>query len=115
MAYIPSRADWKNLPDRSTPIMAENLEHIEQGIVDAHEELDGRLSESSLNATYVRAFPDSTAVVYDGENVSSVTEDGITTTYTYNPDGSVATDTRAGVTRTYTYDTAGNLTEIEVQ
>lgn len=68
-----------------------------------------------LRATYVRAFPDSTAVVYDGENVSSVTEDGITTTYTYNPDGSVATDTRDGVTRAYTYDTAGNLTDIEVQ
>jgi len=42
-----------------------------------------------------------------------VTEGGITTTYTYNPDGTVATDTRLGVTRAYTYDGSGNLTSIE--
>ncbi|WP_262982868.1 hypothetical protein [Arthrobacter globiformis] len=41
-----------------------------------------------------------------------MTEGGITTTYTYNTDGTVATDTCLGVTRTYTY-TDGNLTGIE--
>ncbi|MDX5962953.1 hypothetical protein SIM91_06455 [Rhodococcus opacus] len=41
-----------------------------------------------------------------------MTDNGITTTYTYNADGTVHTDTRDGVTRTYTYDGSGNLTGI---
>lgn len=44
-----------------------------------------------------------------------MTENGVTTTYTYGPNG-VATDSRTvgGVTttRTYTYDGSGNLTGI---
>ena len=35
MAYTP-RTDWKNLPDESTPVTAEDLVRIEQGIADAH-------------------------------------------------------------------------------
>jgi YD repeat-containing protein len=65
--------------------------------------------EALINA---KAFPD-VEITYDGDDVDTVTEDGITTTYTYNPDGTVATDTRLGVTRTYTYDGSGNLTGIE--
>lgn len=34
MAYVP-RLDWKNLPDRSTPVTASDLIRIEQGIADA--------------------------------------------------------------------------------
>ena len=34
MAYTPYL--WKNLPDETTPISAENLNHMEQGIADAH-------------------------------------------------------------------------------
>ena len=63
--------------------------------------------------TYALAFPDTT-ITYDGDNVSTVTEEGVTTTYTYNVDGTVDTDTRLGVTRQYTYDGDGNLTTIEV-
>lgn len=59
------------------------------------------------------AFPD-TSITYDGDNVATVTEEGVTTTYTYNIDGTVDTDTRLGVTRQYTYDGDGNLTTIEV-
>ncbi|SED49965.1 YD repeat-containing protein [Rhodococcus pyridinivorans] len=66
------------------------------------------------DSTYGRAFPASQTIGYANGNVTSVTEDGITTTYTYNADGTVDTDTRAGVTRKYTY-TNGNLTKIEVQ
>jgi len=60
-------------------------------------------------------FPASTTIVTDPEtgNVTSVTEDGVTTTYAYNDDGSVDTDTRLGVTRQYSYDADGNLTTIE--
>ena len=61
------------------------------------------------------SLPTSTTIVTDPEtgNVTSVTEDGVTTTYTYNDDGSVDTDTRLGVTRQYSYDADGNLTTIE--
>lgn len=36
MVYTPTHAPWVNLPSTSTPIMAENLDHIEEGIVEAH-------------------------------------------------------------------------------
>ena len=71
------------------------------------------LSKTEASATYAPAFPASQTIAYTDGNVTSVTEDGITTTYTYNPDGTVDTDTRQGVTRKYTY-TDGNLTGIEV-
>lgn len=58
----------------------------------------GALAAITVNSTDAEGRP------------TSVTEDGVTTTYTYNPDGSVATETRNGITRTYSYDAAGNLT-----
>lgn len=68
------------------------------------------------NSIYAPSFPAATTITYDGDNVDTVTENGITTEYTYNADGSVATDSRTvgGVTtvRTYTYDGSGNLTGI---
>lgn len=118
MVYNRFHQSWKNKPDSSTPVTAAALEHFETGVVEAHsdietinEALEGRLSDADLNATYAPAFAD-TAIAYTGDNVTSVTENGITTTYTYNGDGTVATDTRDGVTRQYTY-TDGNLTGIE--
>ena len=36
MTYTRARADWHDLPATDTPITAANLEHIEQGIADAH-------------------------------------------------------------------------------
>jgi len=70
------------------------------------------LTKAVGDATYAPAFPDTT-ITYSGGNVATVTDNGITTTYTYNADGTVHTDTRDGVTRTYTYDGSGNLTGIE--
>lgn len=83
-------------------------------------ELDGYITQAEADArvtavgdnTYAPVFADATTITYSGGNVASVTENGVTTTFTYNPDGTVATDTRAGVTRTYTYDGSGNLTGI---
>ena len=75
------------------------------------ERLPGEVHED-LATTYATAFPDTTIVTDPATgNVMSVTENGVTTTYTYGPNG-VATDTRLGVTRTYTYDGSGNLTGI---
>lgn len=81
---------------------------------DVETKMGGRfLTKTEASATYAPAFPASQTIAYTDGNVTSVTEDGITTTYTYNPDGTVDTDTRQGVTRKYTY-TDGNLTGIEV-
>lgn len=46
MAYIPK--EWKDLPDETTPIEAESLNHIEQGL----STLDGNVGDlSTLNTT----------------------------------------------------------------
>lgn len=60
------------------------------------------------------ASPVVTIVYNELQQPVTVTENGVATTYTYNPDGSVGTDTRAGVTRLYTYDGNGNVTGIEI-
>ncbi|WP_083662417.1 MULTISPECIES: SGNH/GDSL hydrolase family protein [unclassified Rhodococcus (in: high G+C Gram-positive bacteria)] len=52
MAYSRFRSAWKNRPDTSTPITAEALDHFEEGVKAAHDVLDGRLSDTALNATY---------------------------------------------------------------
>jgi hypothetical protein len=113
------RTDWVDTPSSppppgSTPVHAADIKRWERGIAEAHEELADKLSKADADATYGRAFPASQTIDYTNGNVTSVTEDGITTTYTYNADGTVDTDTRQGVTRKYTY-TGGNLTKIEVQ
>ncbi|TQJ60470.1 YD repeat-containing protein [Arthrobacter sp. SLBN-83] len=76
----------------------------------------GSKTEAALSATYAGAFPAAQTIVYNTDgSVQSVTENGITTSYTYNSDGTVATDSRTvnGVitTRNYGY-TNGNLTSI---
>lgn len=70
MAYTPVHAPWRNLPNRTTPVNAAAIGHIEQGVVDAHEQIDGRLSEAGLNATYapVSVASDVTAL---GEDVAA--------------------------------------------
>ena len=59
MVYSRFHQAWKNKPDSSTPVTAAALDHFETGVAAAHsdiesinEELDGRLSETDLNATY---------------------------------------------------------------
>jgi YD repeat-containing protein len=56
------------------------------------------------------------AIVYDPAtgNVTSITEDGVTTTFTYNPDGTVNTETMLGKVRTWAYDANGNPTSSTV-
>lgn len=52
-------------------------------------------------------------ITYDGEGrIATLTIDDLTTSYTYNPDNTIAFDERDGVTRTYIY-TDGVLTSIE--
>jgi YD repeat-containing protein len=71
---------------------------------------------TALNATYDQAFAASSSIVYDPAtgNVTSNTEGGITTAYTYNADGTVNTETRLGKVRTWAYDANGNPTSSTV-
>jgi YD repeat-containing protein len=69
-----------------------------------------------ISPTYTPAFAPSTSIVYDATTgaVTSATENGVTTTYTYNADGSVNTETRLGKVRTWVYDASGNPTSSTV-
>ncbi len=58
---------------------------------------------------------DDVLITYDGEGrIATLTIDGQTTSYTYNPDDTIAFDQRDGRTRQYVY-TDGVLTSIELQ
>jgi YD repeat-containing protein len=75
----------------------------------------GSAARGALNATFVPALAPSTSIVYDGSGqVTSATENGITTVYTYNSDGTVNTETRLGKVRTWAYDANGNPTSSTV-
>ena len=55
MAYTPT--DWENKPSTATPIDADNLNKLEQGVVDAHNAIDsvaddvGSLAFSDISGT----------------------------------------------------------------
>lgn len=59
------KQDWKDLPDESTPINAERLKHIENGIYDNSDEINMILKVIGLNNdTY-----DSTKTYFVGDSV----------------------------------------------
>jgi len=74
------------------------------------------LTVAAGNATYVPALAATSGIVYDAStgNVTSITEGGITTTFTYNADGTVNTESRLGKVRTWAYDASGNPTSSTV-
>lgn len=47
MAYTKSRDDWQDLEVGATPILAENLDHIEDGIVDAAANADTAVADAA--------------------------------------------------------------------
>jgi hypothetical protein len=47
MAYTPFHADWLDFPDETTPVTAEALEHIEDGIDDAHTLIDDHIADTT--------------------------------------------------------------------
>ncbi|QFP96407.1 hypothetical protein SEA_MODRAGONS_23 [Mycobacterium phage Modragons] len=48
MAY--TKQTWENVPSTNTPLSADRLNHIEDGIEDAHEGLDGKADETHTHA-----------------------------------------------------------------
>ena len=51
MAYSKYNDEWENLPSEATPILAEALDHIEDGIVDAASTADDAASAASSAAS----------------------------------------------------------------
>ena len=93
MAY--TKQTWSDGPGGGTPLDADRLNHMEDGIAQA----------TSID-------PVITNILYDGNgNPTSVTTDGVITTYTYNSDGTPHTQTCLGVTRTYAYS-GGQLVSV---
>jgi hypothetical protein len=57
--------------------------------------------------------PDNEAFTYNPDGtIATETTDGVVTAYTYNSDGTIHSDTTNGETRIYSYDGSGNLTGI---
>lgn len=55
-------------------------------------------------------LPAPSSYTYNADGtVATETVAGVATAYTYNTDGTVATMTRAGATRTFTYNTDGTI------
>jgi YD repeat-containing protein len=67
----------------------------------------------SLLGTFAPLLEPAATYTYNGDGtVASETIGGVATAYTYNGDGTVATATRAGVTRTFTYNTDGTIASV---
>lgn len=90
---------------------ANDLVNVEVDLATNYDKLDAH----THSGTYVPGDP-TLAIAYNGDGtIASVAETAagttITTTFTYNTDGTIHTSTRLGVTRTYTY-VSGNLTAV---
>ena len=68
--------------------------------------------DARLSASYVGRAEAATYTYNTDGTVATETVGGFTTTYAYNSDGTVHTATRNGVTLTYTYDASGNVTAV---
>lgn len=69
-------------------------------------------STATLSAAYVGRL-DTASYTYNADGtIATETVGGATTTYAYNADGTLHTETRNGVTLTFTYDASGNLTTV---
>ncbi|QOP67217.1 minor tail protein [Mycobacterium phage OfUltron] len=69
MAY--TKQTWENVPSTNTPLSADRLNHIEDGIEDAHEGLDGKADE-----THTHSLADVSDVTASAAEVNVL--DGIT-------------------------------------
>lgn len=68
---------------------------------------------AALNAVYASLNPAASSYTYNSDGtVATETVAGVTTTYTYNADGTVHTMVRSGVTRTLTYNADGTVASV---
>lgn len=70
-----------------------------------------KLSGGASQAAYVGRMDAATYTYNPDGTIATETVGGLTTTYAWNGDGTLASMTRGGVTRTFTY-TNGNLTAV---
>jgi hypothetical protein len=65
VTYVKFHESWENEPSTDTPITAEALDHIEEGIQDAHDAIDAIVLEAE-NVTIADAAGDFTATTVEG-------------------------------------------------
>lgn len=91
MAFVP-RDDWKNLPDTSTPIKAEDMIRIEAGIAAAHDAVEALPAPLTLGTTAGTALAGNTALLKLGTTATTALK-GDTPLLKV---GTTATDAKAG-------------------
>jgi len=62
MAY--TRINWQDGPSGGTPLSAANLNHMDQGIADAHADLDAM--KGYVDNNFARIYPTIYSVDFDG-------------------------------------------------
>lgn len=75
------RTDWVDTPKPpakpgETPVKSADILRWERAHAEAHEQLDGRLSEATLNATYAPK-ESAVTVVRDGDDVTLYDSNGV--------------------------------------
>lgn len=69
--------------------------------------------DADVGGIYIPILTPIETFTYNADGtVATQTVASVTTSYTYNSDGTVATETRAGVTRSYTYNGDGTLASV---
>ncbi len=107
--YVEGVTRYVTVPSSVLTLTYDDLEDVDPASFDP-DVTPGAVWDLELSAL---AHPLSTTITYNVDgSVATVTASGVLTEYSYNADGSVAEDSRLGVIRTYTYDVSGNLTGI---
>lgn len=83
MAYDKVREDWKDYPDTTTPVLAADIEHIEQGIFDAAADADeAQADANAAQASANTANADLATHAADATNVHGIVDTGLLETTT---------------------------------
>ena len=105
-----SAADWADFQAKYDEMAA--IVATTDGLIATNVANPASLTADALSATYAGRVEAATYTYNADGTVATETVGGFTTTYTYNADGTVHTVARDGVTMTYTYNASGNVTAV---
>lgn len=71
--YTKVHEDWKNRPDKTTPVFAEDLEHIEQGITEAK---DNRALKEIYDDDHIKLILQASATTSTYTNIVEIGYEG---------------------------------------
>jgi hypothetical protein len=104
--FIPARLSGAQVLSTVTDALAaaHDTDTEREGFIPA------RLSDTALRAALVSPLPTVGSFTYNPDGTVASDPDG--NTYTWNTDGTPKTQTKGGVTRTYTWNTDGTLASV---